>query len=66
MLYLEQNGRGHAILGMRKRGKIQNGFLNISGGRMPLTRLVMVEVKVVRNGDVVEMRARKWSGFMCK
>ena len=31
---------------------------------MPLTRLVMVEAQVVRNGDVVEMRAQKWSGFM--
>ena len=31
---------------------------------MPLTRLVMVEVKVVGNRDIVEiMRARKWSGL---
>ena len=33
---------------------------------MPLTRLVMVEVKAVENGDVVETCARNWSGFMCK
>ena len=33
---------------------------------MPLTKLVMVEVKVVGNSDVVEMHAQKWSGFMCK
>ena len=29
---------------------------------MPLTRLVMVEVKVVEN----MLHARKWSGFTCK
>ena len=28
---------------------------------MFLTRLVMVEVKVVRNRDIMETRARKWS-----
>ena len=33
---------------------------------MPLTRLAIVEVKVVGNGHIVEMHARKWSGFMCK
>ena len=37
-----------------------------SSGRVPLTRLVMVEVKVVGNEDIVETRARKWSGFMCE
>ena len=47
---------------------------------MRLTRLVMVEVNIVKgvytwgiyaldvveNGDVMETRARKWSGFMCE
>ena len=33
---------------------------------MPLTRLVMVEVNVVENGDIMDLRAEIWSGFMYK
>ena len=51
---------------MRKRGKIQNDILHLGGGQVLLTRLVMVEVKIVGNGDIVEMRSRKWGGCMCK
>ena len=35
-------------------------------GECSLLRLVMVEVSIVENGDVMDLRARIWSGFMYK
>ena len=31
---------------------------------MPLTRLLMVEVNIIENGDILDLRAELWSRFV--
>ena len=50
---------------MRKRDDFNMAFFTKVVGKLLLTRLIMVEVNIVENGDIMDLRAKIWR-FMYK